>query len=83
MPVLAAATNPPPNRTAGMAYSHGYSGGSVGPRHYEQLAFCKKQEHPRLNMSSMRFVTTNPPDTLTNAKSTEIAPRASGIVLGR
>lgn len=40
MPVLAAATNPPPNRRAGIAYSHGYSGGSVGPINYKQLAFC-------------------------------------------
>lgn len=83
MPVLAAATNPPPNRRAGIAYNHGYSGGSVGPINYKQLVFCWKQKHQRLNMSSMRFVTTNPPDTLTNAKSTEIAPRNSGIVLGR
>jgi hypothetical protein len=29
--VLAAAMYPPPKSTPGMAYSHGYSGGSVGP----------------------------------------------------
>jgi hypothetical protein len=32
IPVLAAAIYPPPNKIAGMAYSHGYSSGSLGPR---------------------------------------------------
>jgi len=31
IPVLAAARNPPVNTTAGAAYNHEYSGGSVGP----------------------------------------------------
>ena len=31
IPVVAAARNPPPNKTPGIAYSHGYSFGSVAP----------------------------------------------------
>lgn len=37
IPVLRAARKPPPNTRAGIAYSHGYSGGSVGPRNDQYL----------------------------------------------
>lgn len=37
----------------------------------------------RLNMSNILFVITNPPETLTNARSTDAAPRACGKVSGR
>lgn len=36
----------------------------------------------RLNMSSMRLVITNPPETLTKASPTARAPRAWGMVSG-
>lgn len=45
-PLLAAQTKPVPKTAAGTAYSHEYSGGSVGRR----------------KRSSMRFVIKNPPN---------------------
>lgn len=37
----------------------------------------------RLNISSMRFVITKPPETFTKASNTDAAPSNSGTVLGR
>jgi hypothetical protein len=81
IPVLAAAMYPAPKSVAGIPYSQGYSGGSVGPT-LVRIMKGGQGGDIRLNISSMRFVITNPPETFTNASKTDNAPSTCGNVWG-